>query len=94
MGTNMDVLEAIDEFPVVTPTGIDSVREIVTGHSALSFKWNDGKGKVVVDVVTANMLCTVYDAANDKTKEIINTLIAKSRHHFIKAVDTGWKVCK
>lgn len=84
----------IDEFPVVKPTGIESVRKIVTGHTAMSFKWNGDKRKLFVDAVTANMLCTVYDAVNDKTKEVINTLITKSRAHFIKAVDIGWKACK
>ena len=76
----------------VKPQGIQDVRDVLTAFSAKTFVW-DG-GKVIVDATTANMLCTVYDAVSETTKASIDLAIAKSRNHFIKAVDIGWSSVK
>lgn len=61
---------------------ISAIREVVTGHS---YGKIDG---VTLDVVTANMLITVYDALNEDNRKQF------ARFSIPKMVTIGWKLVK
>jgi len=71
-------------------TGIADVREIVTGSSYKTFTWGDDGDDLMVDMQTANMLCTIYDALRPALQTKYSDMLAESRHRFIKLVDFGW----
>ncbi len=96
MHTNPDdqdlaLAEAIDSEKPIRPTGIETVRAVVTGHSFATLTWGEKGDKLVLDAVTANLLVKVHDASGDKTKAVFKRDIPKSRDHFLRLVDVAWK---
>lgn len=89
-----EMLEAIDELKAIQPTNIDHVREIVTNHSMNTFYWGNKSNKVLVDVLTANVICTIYDNVRDDLKERLLTDLVTSRDSFIRLTNLCWKVIK
>lgn len=89
-----EMLEAIDELKAIQPTSIDHVREIVTNHSMNTFYWGNKSNKVLVDVLTANVICTVYDNVRDDLKERLLTDLVTSRDSFIRLTNLCWKAIK
>ncbi len=86
-----------DEKPIsAAEVGMKAVIQCVEKRSAFVFIWNkDGKRtRLLVDMVTANMLKTVYEATKDETKAKMDELVRKSRAHFVALVDRCWKCVK
>lgn len=86
-----DIIEDIDIDNVVCDPTIDDVLRIVQERQFKIFKWDDEQ--VVVDMQTANVLKTVYEAVNDNTKMKIRESF-KSINGFCKTIDIAWKAIK
>jgi hypothetical protein len=89
---DIETRQAIAELDTVEPKSIDDVRQIVTGSSAMTFYWGSKSNKLLVDMQSANVVCTVYDGVRPELKERILKDIVTSRESFTKLVDMCWKV--
>jgi hypothetical protein len=76
-----------------TVHGIEAIKECVANKTAFTFVW-DRKGRLLVDMQTANCIMLVYDALNDDNKAKTERMIKKSRGTFLKIVDICWKSVK
>ena len=73
---------------------IDTLKEIVDGHSAKTVKFKDGSS-VKVDLQTANVVVTVHGAMKKPdAKKKFEDMMNSSRGQFMKVVDFSWKMVK
>lgn len=89
-----ETMEAIDELDTTQPTSIEDVRQIVTGHSCMTFYWGSKSNKVLVDMQTANVICMVYDNIREDLKERLLKDLTTSRESFERLCTVCWKVVK
>jgi hypothetical protein len=89
-----ETMEAIEELDTIQPTSIEDVRQIVTDHSCKTLYWGSKSNKVLVDVMTANVICTVYDNIREDLKEHLLKDLTTSRESFSRLVTVCWKVIK
>ena len=86
-------VEVDDKDVILNPT-IENVRAIVEKFSYKHFTWDNDESDwppLMVDVQTANVLCTIYDAFDsDKSRDKFGSWIRGNRALFIKAVDFCW----
>lgn len=65
---------------------LEVCREVVSGHSALRFKGT------LIDSVTANMFCNIYDAIQKPEYKAQLLKIAEENH--VRAIGICWKLVK
>lgn len=74
---------------------LTTVREIVRDKQAAYVNWEVDKFKpLLVDMTSANMLLTVYEALKEQEqRDKIERMICASRGSFSRVMDFVWKVC-
>jgi len=77
---------------VIKEAPFDDIKKIVADKSMMTVKFPDGKQKV--DMMTANVLMTVYDALNDKNKKKFVEKINAKMGNFIKLVQFAYSAVK
>jgi len=78
----------------VTPSKLrtdifESIYDCVNTHSVKHLSW--GGVPLILDVQTANLLKTVYEALSQVNKDKFKRSIQKSRQSFVTVVDFCWK---
>jgi len=73
---------------------LENLREIVSGHSYKIFTWGKKNDGMMVDLTTANVMLTVYDAMKKESQELFEKRIKQSREWFMKAVGICWRCVK
>tara|TARA_Y100000114_G_scaffold24018_1_gene19727 strand:- start:2962 stop:3516 length:555 start_codon:yes stop_codon:yes gene_type:complete len=73
---------------VIKEAPFDDIKKIVADKSMMTVKFPDGKQKV--DMMTANVLMTVYDALNDKNKKKFVEKINAKMGNFLKLVQFAY----
>ena len=73
---------------VIKEAPFDDIKKIVADKSMMTVKFPDGKQKV--DMMTANVLMTVYDALNDKNKKKFVEKINAKLGNFLKLVQFAY----
>jgi len=73
----------------VTRDNIESLRDIVTNHSARSLKFDDGTS-MMVDVQTADVILKVYEHLNPDNQAKLNRMVNKDKSSFVRIVDFCW----
>lgn len=83
-----------DETPInAREHNIDVLKKAVEKHSAFVFTWG-GKARILVDVQTANMVMTIYNALNPANQEKTRLRISKSKESFLLLITQLWKFIK
>jgi len=77
---------------VIKEAPFDDIKKIVADKSMMTVKFPDGRQKV--DLMTANVLMTVYDALNDKNKKKFVEKINAKMGNFIKLVQFAYSAVK
>jgi len=68
---------------------IKELRTCVANHQCFTKIWSDGQ--LTIDVTTASMILTIYDALNEKNQAEAAKLLTTSKVSFRDTVDTFWK---
>ena len=77
---------------VLKEAPFDDIQKVVSDKTMMNVKWPDGKMKV--DLMTANVLMTVYDALNDKNKKKFAEKINAKMGNFMKLVQFAYSAVK
>lgn len=83
----LDYLASVDVS--AKENNVDVLKRIVEGNQYEDIKFNKG-GKIRVDLQTANMLMTIYNALKPATKEKFERMVNNSKADFMRTVDFGW----
>lgn len=100
--------KASDSYGALKLASLEAIREAAGDGSMVSLVWGDegafsgenfkftGNDKpLLVDIVTANALMTVYNALTEQEqKDKVARMIAANRNSFVRVVDFVWKVVK
>lgn len=84
--------EWAEDAEVISPT-IDNIRKVLDTCTAKLLTWKKTKNKrggLLLDIQTANMLITVYDAMKPETQTKVQAMMLESKAKFIKVVNVGW----
>lgn len=74
----------------MTSPSFDRLRQIVKEKQCQEFEWPGGDEPLLVDMQTANAMCVLHDALNDKNKSKMRTWIGRDRVHFCRMVEIAW----
>jgi len=68
---------------------IDRLRDVVNEHQAVELEWGDDK--LLVDVQTANLLVTLYEALKEEAnKSLLDLKLKESMKTFQQSVEFAW----
>lgn len=84
-------LEYLANVEAAQQDNLQALRNIVNNKSHSKIKFNKGGGSAVVDLQSANVILTLYDALGDAGKAKLERMINNSLADYAKVFDFAWK---